>query len=600
MKRFGALILIGLVVGILGFQARAQVYVNRTYEAGLDRMWQGHGVATADYDGDGWLDLYVVSRLTHDPANPRSWNRLYRNNGDGTFSETTLEAGVRVDFLPPLPAKIFGNKSAAAWGDYDRDGDPDLFLTHVGPEVLFRNNGDGTFTDVAKEAGLNKPDAATDESETSGATWWDYDLDGYLDLYVSSWTGRNAFYRNNGDGSFTDISQQTGLDLEDRTWMTLSWDVDRNGWPDLYLANDFGANRLFGNNGDGTFSDITNQWGLADEGESMGLALGDVSGDGWPDLFITNNAVRGGGLLANTFFLGAASGPLQDMAPQFGIEDTEWAWGTEFSDLDLDGDLDLVVVNGAFLERNMPNRYFKNMSREEGAFRFEDVSVTSHVDGRAESHGLLVFDANEDGALDLLVTNWEEPLYYLVHPGPNKRWLKVVLEGSAANPDGVGSSIRVETSTGWQSRHHDGVDFLGQSIQPAHFGMDLQTTYKSIEVTWPGGMTERFPGGTTSTTVTLHQGSGIPVATEQAPGTDAPSWVDLYPVPATDRIMVESAMPLDWAVYDLLGREMARSDETGPLRHILQVDDWVPGVYLLRWRSGHAGIQGQRMVVVAR
>ncbi|MDA0378405.1 MAG: CRTAC1 family protein, partial [Bacteroidetes bacterium] len=539
--------------------SQAQVFVNRTFDAGLDRMWQGNGVATADYDGDGWLDVYLVSRLTHEAGNARSWNRLYRNNRDGTFTETTLEAGVRVDFLPALPATIFGNKSGAAWGDYDRDGDPDLFLTHVGPEVLFRNNGDGTFTDVANEAGLNRPDAATDESETSGATWWDFDLDGYLDLYVSSWTGRNAFYRNNGNGTFTDIGQETGLDLEDRTWMSLPWDVDLDGWPDLYLANDFGPNRLFRNNGNGMFTDVTAQWGLGDEGESMGLALGDVSGDGWPDLFITNNAVRGGGVLANTFFLGAASGPLQDVAAQYGIENTDWAWGTEFSDLDLDGDLDLLVVNGAFLERNTPNRFFRNMTKEEGVFRFEDVSGPSGVDGRAESHGLLVFDPNNDGALDLLVTNWGEPLYFLVHPGPAKRWLKVGLRGVSTNPDGVGSRIRVLTTEGWQIRWHDGVDFLGQSIQPAHFGMGLATTYEAIEVTWPGGMTERFAGGATSTTVILHQGTGTAVGTERTPRTSCSDVVSAYPVPARDRVILEMERPTMWTIHDLLGKMVARS-----------------------------------------
>lgn len=581
--------------------AVGQAFVNRTYTAGLDAMWQGNGVATADYDGDGWLDVYVVSRLSHDPFNPRSWNRLFRNNGDGTFSETTLAAGVRVDFLPALPTKIFGNKSAAAWGDYDRDGDPDLFLTHVGPEVLFRNNGDGTFTDVANQAGLNDANAHQDESETSGSTWWDYNLDGYLDLYVSSWTGRNAFYRNNGDGTFASIGAETGLDLEDQTWMSLSWDVDLDGWPDLYLANDFGPNRLFGNNGDGSFTDITDIWGLADEGESMGLALGDVNGDSWPDLFITNNAVRGGGQLENTLFLGAPAGPLPEEAVRYGIQNTDWAWGTEFSDLDLDGDLDLVVVNGAFLERNTPNRYFRNTLMESGTFGFQDVSASAAVDGKAESHGLLVFDPNEDGAPDLLITNWGEPLYFLESPAPSKRWLKVGLRGLSANPDGVGSRIRVLTSDGWQVRFHDGVDFMGQSVQPAHFGMGLHTTYEAIEVTWPGGMKELFDGGVTSRTVILQQGSGTAVRVETPFLPSEGPKLEIYPMPASDRLVLETSQPLNWWVSDLLGRRMVESDATraSALRSSIDVGFWAPGVYVLSWRT-HLGQTGHRTVVVTR
>lgn len=576
----------------------AQVYVNRTYEAGLDAMWQGHGVAAADYDGDGDLDVYIASQLKYDRFNPRSWNRLYRNNGDGTFSDVTEESGTRVDFLPDMPVKIFGNKHSVSWADYDRDGDPDLFLTLVGPEVLFRNNGDGTFTDVADAAGLNTGEL--DEFETSGATWWDYDLDGWLDLYISSWKGPNRFYRNNGDGTFEDIGAATGLDDEAQTWMSIAWDINDDDLPDLYLANDFGANTLYLNQGGGIFIDASAEWGLADEGESMGLALDDASGDGFPDLYVTNNAVREGDALLNTFFLGAAQGPLQDTAGAYGIANTNWAWGTEFFDGDLDGDLDLFVVNGALIERNTPNRYFQNMLREEGTLRWVDISSATRTDGRAESHGLLVFDLEDDGDLDLIVTNWDEPLYLLVHPGSSNNWLKVALEGTSSNKEGFGSVITLISDGRHQYRWHTGVDFLGQSIQPAHFGLGASTSFDAIEVEWPGGMRERWEGGIANRTLTLTQGTGTLVSTSVDMLPDGHAELVVYPHPAVGTVTFElgtaslsdpatapyGGQPITWTVFDIMGRKVASlSDPAGRSRVRFETGAWAPGVYLLNVSS---------------
>jgi len=590
--------------------SRAQVYVNRTYEAGLDAMWQGHGVAAADYDGDGHLDLYIASQLKFDRFNPRSWNRLYRNDGDGTFTDVTQEAGAQVDFLPDMPVKIFGNKHSVSWADYDRDGDPDLLLTQVGPEVLFRNNGDGTFTDIADAAGLNGGEL--DEFETSGATWFDFDLDGWLDLYISSWKGPNRFYRNRGDGTFEDIGAATGMDDEAQTWMSISWDVNDDDLPDLYLANDFGANTLYLNQGNGQFVDASAEWGLADEGESMGLALDDASGDGFPDLYVTNNAVREGDAMLNTFFLGAAQGPLQDSAGPLGIANTNWAWGTEFFDGDLDGDLDLFVVNGALIERNTPNRYFRNMLREEGALRWTDIASASQVDGRAESHGLLVFDVEDDGDPDLLITNWDEPLYFLVHPGSSNRWLKVALEGTTSNKEGFGSVITVITQEGRQQRWYNGVDFLGQSIQPALFGLGTETTYEAIEVEWPGGMTERWPGGEASQTVRLVQGSGTLVSTFVERPVALPDEMSVYPNPAAGSVTfrldaaddqgIYTAGPsrrVEWSVHDMLGRRVWHGTGSST-RLSLDSGNWIPGVYTVLAIDRVSGKRWSRPFVVGR
>jgi len=574
-----------ILCSLSAMSVSAQTFVNRTYDAGLDAMWQGNGVAAADYDGDGDLDVYLVSRLTHDDFNPRTWNRLYRNNGDGTFTETTLEAGVRAEFLPSFSPKLFGNKWSASWGDYDRDGDPDLFLTNVGPEILFRNNGDGTFSDVSEEAGINAGLPASDENETSGGTWWDYNLDGYLDLYVSSWVGRNRFYRNNQDGTFTDIAPETGLDYLDQTLLSMSWDVDDDGLPDLYLANDFGPNRFLKNLGDDEFEDITDAIGLGDDGESMGLAFGDVNGDLLPELFISNNATRRDRKL-NTFYLGSQDWPLIDVAETYGIANTDWAWGSEFADADLDGDLDLFVVNGILLENNTPNRYFRNMYREEGALRWADESTSSGMNGRDESHGLLVFDSNDDGALDLLITNWGTPVYFLQNQGSSRRWLKVNLVGVQSNPHGFGSEIRVASGSSVQNRFYNGVDYLGQSIQPAHFGMGSDASYEYIEVVWPGGFRERFDGGPSSRIVTLVEGTGTPITTTVKDNSVVSGRVDIYPNPASQTLFIEAEDAIKWEVLDLMGRKVAVSIGPVGMRSTVNVATWASGLYVVRITRG--------------
>lgn len=600
---FFAILLVTVSGGPFSSTALAQVFENRTYESGLDGVWQGQGVATADYDGDGDQDVYMVSKLSHDPFNPRSWNRFYSNNGDGTFTEVTDEAGVRVDFLPLLPRKLFGNKWGASWADYDRDGDPDLFLTNVGPEVLFRNNGDGTFTDVADDAGLNIPDSDTDEDETSGGMWWDFNLDGYLDLYVSSWIGKNRFYVNNGDGTFTNIAPDTGLDLEDRTLLSVSWDQDRDGWPDLYLVNDFGENRFLRNLGNGQFEDQSHLWGLDDAGESMGVAVGDVNGDLLPEIFVTNNATRLDRRL-NTFFVGGLTPPLLESAVDLGLQNADWAWGTEFADGDLDGDMDLFIVNGFLLEGNTPNRYYKNMLVEEGSMRWVEDSETVGLNGMAESRGLLLFDGNQDGALDVLISNWGQPPYYYESTASSNEWLKVSLNGVTSNPHGFGAEIRLYSELGIQSRFYNGADYLGQSVQPAHFGLDSNGTYDAIEVIWPNGIRERWEGGNASRLVLLTEGTGqlIPTHTEEHP--DKPVLADVFPVPAAHSVTFKSTNGAKWSVWDILGRPVpyqnASGVTSGKLSVTLDVSSWTPGLYILLLVDENTGTNTAKKIIVVR
>jgi len=415
-------IVICSVVCVSGVQA--QQFVLKTQEAGLVAGWQGNGVSVADYDLDGDLDIYFVSRLPSDPLNPRSWSRLYRNNGNGTYTDVAKEAGVRLEFHESGPLGDFGNKYGASWGGYDNDGDPDLFLSNRGPDYLFRNNGNGTFTDVTNVAGLHYSDSPTNPDENTGALWWDPDTDGDLDLYISAWTGKNRYYRNNGNGTFDDLSRQSGLDLNRWTWMAMPTDINRDGLMDLYLANDFGPNTLLIQQIDGTYTDNTDVYQIGDPGESMGVALGDLNGDNLFELFITD--VTSFPRSENTLYRATLDPPYLEISEDLGVFRTGWGWGTEFFDADNDGDLDLFLVNGSIKDRDTSNMLFRNHFVETGELVFEDVSESSGTNGFAESHGLVVFDYDADGDLDILVSNYHEPVYLYQNTSPPKTGFRYV------------------------------------------------------------------------------------------------------------------------------------------------------------------------------
>jgi hypothetical protein len=487
----------------------AQSFVLSTEQAGLSAASNSNGVAVADYDLDGDLDIYFVNSRLHDESDPGSWSRLYTNNGDGTFSDVTDEAGVRADSIdgynernplhqqhgdPPM-----GDRFGAAWGDYDNDGDPDLFLTAAGREILYHNNGDGTFTDATSAAGLESP--RNDIAENSSAAWWDYDSDGDLDLYVGSWyapiSGR--MYENQGDGTFLDVTEASGLKDIGQTWTPLPIDVNSDGWIDLYAVNDFGPNRIFINDGNKNFVDETDQRALGDDGHGMGVTLGDYDNDGDFDIYHTN--IYQGDAEWNPLFENDGTGHFSDVSHELGVEHADWAWGTAFFDCDHDGDLDLYVANGFRSEPPFNNRLFVNSLVETGEVAFENVAPNAGVDGLAEARSLAVFDYDNDGDVDLLVANIQaggDPeqrnmpyLYQNVSSTAN--WLKVELEGTTSNRNGFGARVSATTATGTYHRHHDGISFLGQSIAPLHFGLGEAEVVESLAVTWLSGLVETYP-----------------------------------------------------------------------------------------------------------
>jgi enediyne biosynthesis protein E4 len=470
----------------------------------------GAGCAFLDYNGDGWLDIFLVgSGRVHEDA-PR--HALYRNNHDGTFTDVTSAAGVG--------GRDYG--MGCAVGDYDGDGDLDLYVTCYGTNALYRNNGDGTFTDVAALAGV-----ATHGWSTSAA-FADYDGDGWLDLYVGRYLVFNTstpqlcqtagvplscsptlydsehgvLYHNNGNGTFTDVTERAGARSAGKTLGVLWTDYDGDGRLDLFLANDNAPNNLFHNDGGGRFHDVAVASGVAfgpqgNAEASMGVDSGDYDRDGRLDLLFTNFQNEGAGLYHNegkTGFLAAAdrTGLLAATLPRLGF-------GAGFLDFDNDGYLDLFIANGhvqdaiqrvdAACAFAQPRQLFHN--RGDGSF--EDVSAASGpaLTAPAVGRGVAFGDYDNDGDVDILVNNNGGSPMLLRNDAPRDRhWLRVRLADHAPNRFGIGARVTVESGGRRQMREiRSGYSYASASDLRAHFGLGPHPRADRVIARWPDGST---------------------------------------------------------------------------------------------------------------
>ena len=478
----------------------AQTFNRIETVAGLNILEENNGVAIADYNQDGFLDIFVVAANKDENGVEKSHNRLLKNNNNGTFLDVTESAGLLQDFfsiteegIAPEEA-LKGVKFGAFWGDYDNDGFPDLFLTNIYKVYLFHNKGNGTFEDVTIQAGF--PEKS--ECIYTDATWFDYNKDGLLDLYISDWAGcgNNSFYVNNGDGSFTnkiDLFENTGNKY---SFMSLPFDFNNDGWTDLYVANDVPGQLcdLFINQKGKGFTEETENYGLHFNQNAMGLALGDYNLDGYFDLFITN-------IDKNVLFQNNGQNTYyEETSTLQGVKYTEWAWDAVFADFDLDSDEDLFVVNGFKYGGNSSekNVYFQNLHAN-GIPKFIDKSETSKLGDLTISVGAGVFDFDNDGDLDILVTNSDRPAYFyennttnFTSPSQNLNWLKVSLQGKQSNRDAIGARITVKTNKSTLNRFLTGKSFLSQNKVPIHFGLANATEIQELKIVWPSGANDVY------------------------------------------------------------------------------------------------------------
>ncbi|NND72905.1 MAG: T9SS type A sorting domain-containing protein [Rhodothermales bacterium] len=564
------------------FPVFGQSFTQVSGESQLAVASNGNGVAVADYDQDGDLDIFFVAREAYDSSRTTTVSRLFRND-DGFFVDVTHEAGV-LNTTNGYTTGQMGNQFGAAWGDYDNDGFPDLFISQIGPDLLFRNNRNGTFDEVAEQMGVR---GSNHNSNHSSAMWWDYDIDGDLDLYVSSWTGVNTLFQNNGE-SFDDVSVESGTAEPGQTWTSIPLDVNLDQHPDLYVVNDFGDNTLLLSNRDGTFSDATEAYDLNDVGHGMGVTIGDCNNDGMFDIYLTNDA----SYFPNPLFIGYGSGPFVDNAEDLGVGDAGWAWGTEFLDYDNDRDQDLYVVNG-FPVAPGTNYLFHNSLVETGTAGFSDVSTGSGTDGTPDARGLVVFDYDQDGRLDLLVSNWTGAPYLYRNDTENTgNWIYIKLQGTLSNRDGLGAVVSVNIDGQTMYRHNDGVEFLGQSLAPVHFGLGDAEVIDQITVSWPSGLVEKFVDIPANQTITVTENVEVTASEpELLParsfGIDA-----VYPNPLTTTSRIEFVAAVKQGgtleIYDVVGKlRYSRTIAPGTRNVEINRDELgTSGIYLVWIRSG--------------
>ena len=480
----------------------------------------GAGCAFLDYDADGWQDILLVNGMDWPGhARKRSTLALFRNNRDGTFTDVTRAAGLDVE--------MYG--MGVAVGDWNNDGFPDVLVTCVGQNRLFRNTGKGGFVDVTKGSGLDARQAFS-----TSAVWVDIDRDGLLDLFVCNYVrwsadadvfcsrdGKNKSYctpeayrgttswlfRNNGNGTFTDISAKSGVfDTSSKALGVAMLDFDQDGWPDLFVANDTQPNKLYRNQRNGTFADVAVVAGLAFSAEGkaragMGVDAADLDGTGRPSVAVTNFDNEMIGLYRPA----AAAGAYDDVAARAGVgapSRNTLGFGCVFADLDLDGHQDLVVANGHIDEtvRNIrgnagyaqPPHLFHN--RGDGTFRDRAADAGKAFAEPRVARGLAYGDFDNDGDLDLLMTanNGAAQLFRNDQTGGN-RSLRIRLIGTKSNRDGIGGLVRIFHGGTSQSRLvKSGSSYLSQSELPVTFGVGRRDRVERVVVQWPSGRTEEF------------------------------------------------------------------------------------------------------------
>ncbi len=500
----------------------------------------GCGCAFFDYDNDGWMDIFVLSgtRLTGDTA--EATNRLYKNNRDGTFTDITAQAGLTET----------GWASAVCIGDYNNDGFEDIFCTYFGQNHLYRNNGDGTFTDVTKSAGLWNDQPRWG----AGCSFLDYNRDGHLDLFVSNYvrfsfehapvpgenincnwkgipvecgprglpTGRHSLYRNNGDGTFTDVSKAAGIASATESYgMTVvAADFNEDGWPDIFVACDSTPSLLFMNSHDGTFREegVLRGVALSDDGmeqAGMGVGLGDYDLDGHLDLFKTHFADDANGLYRND-----GKGNFDDVtrSSRLAVETRYICWGAGIVDLDNDGYPDLFMVTGSVypeVERKLPqyaNKTPRALFRNLGNGTFEELGEQAGP-GVTEAHcsrGCAFGDFDNDGDLDILIVNLNEPPTLLRNDLSGKEnWIKIKLEGVKSNRSAIGARVLVHYGGKVQAQAvASQSSFYSCNDSRLHFGLGAAGSV-DIEIYWPNGLHEKLKSIPANQLVTVREGAGI-------------------------------------------------------------------------------------------
>jgi hypothetical protein len=501
------------------------------------------GVAVFDYNNDGLLDIFFTNGAaipSLEKTDPSYWNRLYRNNGDGTFTDVTEQAGV----------KGVGYSMGVAAGDYDNDGFVDLYITGVNRNQLLHNNGDGTFTDVTEKAGVGGTVPGYGKPWAVAAGWFDSTNSGRLDLVVIDYLDYNIasaklcsiggtrtycapgnfkgtpniLYKNNGDGTFADVSKESHLGQYVGKGMGLAFaDYDNDGFTDIFVSNDTSPNFLLHNNGDGTFKDVALEQGVAYTSSGsyvagMGGEFRDLNNDGLPDIFHT-------AMFGDTFPLyrntGTQFDDVTDVSGMTAFSRRMTAWGTGAFDYDNDGQKDLFTAGGAILDNEMevlhrPTRQPDGLLRNNGNFSFTDVSATagSAFLSLRLHRGAAFGSFNNDGKIDVLVSTINDRPQLLMNRTANgNHWIILKLVGTKDNRDGLGTKVKIATAEGVQYNHATtAVGYSSSSDKRVHFGLGKAAMIDRIELSWPTGVKQVLTHVKADQVLTVVENAQSPIA----------------------------------------------------------------------------------------
>jgi hypothetical protein len=499
------------------------------------------GCAFFDYDNDGWMDIFILSSRRLENTPPSATNRLYRNNRDGTFTDVTVKAGL-VDI---------GWAQGVCVGDYNNDGFEDLFLTYYGQNRLYRNNGDGSFTNVTEKAGLLHPKPRF----SSGCTFVDYNRDGLLDLFVANYLeidlttapkpslsvvncnyenvpvncgpnglakAQNYLYRNNGDGTFADVSKESGVGGFRGSYCltATSFDADEDGWPDIFVACDSSPSLLLMNNHDGTFREEALIRGIALSADGrqmsgMGVGVGDYNLDGHTDLVKTHFIDQATGIYCSD-----GKGNFDDATIQAGLNnETRYScFGAGLVDFDNDGYPDILITTGSVypeLDRVLPKYALRTprvlfRNRGDGTFVEMGAEAGPGIVARHCGRGVAFGDFDNDGDMDVLIMNVNEPPSLLRNDAPaGNRWIKIRLEGVRSNRSAIGARVLARYGGKVQAQEVlSQSGYLSASDPRLHFGLGAATT-ADIEIHWPLGLVEKYTTLAAGQLVTIREGVGI-------------------------------------------------------------------------------------------
>ena len=442
-----------------------------------------------------------------------------------------------------------GTTTMSIWGDIDNDGDPDLYLGNRDePNILYRNNGNGSFTDISASAGVN------DRYRTRSIMFSDINMDGYIDLYVANLLAPNFLYKNNGDNTFTDITVSSGTEDNQIAMGAMFFDYDNDGDPDLYLTHD--ANQryiLLRNNGDETFTDVSEVSNANYAGQGMGTDFGDINNDGFLDIYITN-------LNANTMLLNNGDGTFSDISEACGATDIGMGWGISWLDYDNDGLQDIYMVNDSYYSP-MPNILYKNI----GENSFEIVSENTPLMGMYGSYGTACSDVNNDGWVDIFLANAglnDANQLFLNNNQNEANWIKIKAEGKNSNRSGIGTRVEVEAGG---KLHIDevtsGTGYASQNSFTLHFGLADAEIIDRITVKWPSGVVDIYENIAPNQGYTVTEGESIVNNVRDAALSENLVIAPLYPNPFSDQITIpielKESLQIKLSVLNLMGQTVA-------------------------------------------